>query len=220
MPRLRPLLLLLLLLAPAAPRASAQPASSCGNEGGSTPRPCSVPAWPATYQMNASTIIMPCNYSGFQAPSTVAGWGVVDFDWSNDLAGWSAATPMDNDERQLAQVEAIKRSPHTAGYTKVWMYRNTVYGYPWFASVRALLDDPAYKPWFLLFDTADREGDTGRNFTSPPCDHDYQPPKCTDYFHTQMDTPRPTTKWGPEGRPEGGYGKCYPKDARSGCDCG
>ena len=49
---------------------------------------------------------------------------------------------MDNDERQLVQVQAIKQSPHTASYTKVWIYRNTVYGYPWFTSVRKLLDDP------------------------------------------------------------------------------
>jgi hypothetical protein len=38
-----------------------------------------VPPWPATWQMNASTIIMPCNYTGFQVPSTTAGWGIVDF---------------------------------------------------------------------------------------------------------------------------------------------
>jgi hypothetical protein len=85
--------------------------------------------------MNASTIIMPCNYTGYQDPSTTAGWGVIDFDWSNNLAGWSAATPMDNDERQLVQVKLIKESPLTAPYSKVWIYRNSVYGYPWFTSV-------------------------------------------------------------------------------------
>ena len=77
---------------------------------------------------NASTIIMPCNYTGYQQPSTTAGWGILDFDWSNDLDGWSAATPMDNDERQLIQVKMTKASPLTAPYTKIWIYRNTVYG--------------------------------------------------------------------------------------------
>ena len=76
---------------------AAAAALPCGNEGGASERPCMVPRWPATWQMNASTVIMPCNYTGYQAPSTTAGWGVVDFDWSNDLDGWSAATPMDND---------------------------------------------------------------------------------------------------------------------------
>ena len=51
---------------------------------------------------------------------------------------------MDNDERQLAQVKLIRDSPLTPSYTKVWIYRNAVYGYPWFTSVRKILDDAAY----------------------------------------------------------------------------
>jgi hypothetical protein len=120
---------------------------------------------------------------------------------------------MDNDERQLVQVKMIKEDPLTADYTKVWIYRNSVYAYPWFTSVRKILDDPAYSPWFLMF------RGTGP-WTSPNCDKNYQPPKCSKYFHTQMDTPLPTTTWGPEGHPIGGYGKCYPKNNESGCDCG
>ena len=53
---------------------------TCGNEGGASTTICSIPPWPATWQMNASTIIMPCNYTGFQVPSTIKGWGVVDFE--------------------------------------------------------------------------------------------------------------------------------------------
>ena len=177
-------------------------ASQCVNEGGSGP--CRVPTWPATWQMNASTIIMPCNYTGYQVPKTVADWGITDFDWSNNLAGWSSSTPMDNDERQLIQVKMIKEDPLTPKYKKVWIYRNSVYAYPWFSSVRRILDDPNYSAWFLKFNG------TGP-WTSPNCDKNYDPPKCTQYFHTQMDTPLPTTTWGPEGQPVGGYGKCYPK---------
>ena len=51
--------------------------------------------------------------------------------WSNDLAGWAGATPMNNDERQLIQVNIFKDAPDTANYTKVWIYRNMVYAYPW-----------------------------------------------------------------------------------------
>ena len=223
--------------------------ATCGNEGGTAPPPCKIPRWPATYQMNgpisknlsrinpcsnsphalfepslsthspqsafysASTIIMPCNYTGYQVPKTVANWGIVDFDWSNNLAGWSSSTPMNNDERQLVQVKMIKNDPSTADYTRVWIYRNSVYGYPWFTSVRKILDDPDYAPWFIMF------AGTGP-WTSPNCDNNYHPPKCTKYFHTQMDTPTPTATFGPEGHPIGGYGKCYPKDSKSGCDCG
>ena len=67
-------------------------------------------------------------------------------DWSNNLAGWSSSTPMDNDERQLDQVKMIKDDPATADYTKVWIYRNSVYGYPWFTEVRKILDNPEYAP--------------------------------------------------------------------------
>lgn len=155
--------------------------------------------------MNASTIAMVCNYTGYQAPSSTAGWGIVDFDWSNELADWSAAVPMDNDERQLNQVKMTRGSPLTAAYTKTWIYRNSVYGYPWFSSVRKILDDPEYKPWFIMY------GNSTGPFTSPPCDNNYLPPKCTDYFHTQMDTPLP--------RP-GGYGECHSTQPNSGCDCG
>lgn len=37
-----------------------------------------VPSWPQTWQMNRSTIIMTCNYSGLNDPSVTAGWTIVD----------------------------------------------------------------------------------------------------------------------------------------------
>ncbi len=104
---------------------------------------------------------------------------------------------MDTNERLLVQAGMIKvASPST----KVWIYRNSVYGYPWYDTVRFILDDDAYSPWFLNF--------SGRPpYYSPPCDNNYSPPKCTNYFHTQMDTPRPG---------KGGYGACTPPA----CNCG
>jgi hypothetical protein len=120
---------------------------------------------------------------------------------------------MNNDERQLVQVKMIKESPLTPDYTKVWIYRNSVYAYPWFTEVRKILDDPAYEPWFLQFSGSGP-------WASPACDKNYDPPLCTKYFHTQMDTPLPSTRWGKEGHPIGGYGQCFPKDNKSGCDCG
>ena len=72
--------------------------------------------------------------------------------------------------------------------------------YPWYTSVRTILDDPAYSPWFIKFKP---EGP----WTSPKCDNFHTPPLCTEYFHTQMDTPRPDGK---------GYGQC----AQPACNCG
>jgi hypothetical protein len=37
------------------------------------------PPWPATWQLNMSTAIMPANYNGFTY--NVSQWGYVDFDW-------------------------------------------------------------------------------------------------------------------------------------------
>jgi hypothetical protein len=59
--------------------------------------------------MNASTIIMPCNDTGFTDPETTKGWGVVDFDWSNakgtgTAPGWAKHSPMDDEEMLFKQV--------------------------------------------------------------------------------------------------------------------
>lgn len=163
-------------------------------------RPCwaQLPPWPATWQMNASTAAMVCNYNGYMDPSTTAGWGLLDYDWSNALSNWSAATPMDTNERLLVQAGMTKvANPDT----KVWIYRNSVYGYPWYDTVRFILDDEAYSPWFIKFSG-------NPPYYSPPCDNNYSPPKCTTYFHTQMDTPNLPGR--------GGYGTCAPPA----CNCG
>ena len=39
-----------------------------------------VPNKTPTYQLNQSTIIMPCNNSGFTDPQTTVGWSIIDFD--------------------------------------------------------------------------------------------------------------------------------------------
>jgi hypothetical protein len=76
----RSFMALSLLLAAGTTASAEKSGRTCGNEGGASTSVCSLPPWPATYQMNASTIIMPCNYTGFQVPSTIAGWGIVDFE--------------------------------------------------------------------------------------------------------------------------------------------
>ena len=82
-----------------------------------------------TWLMNLSTIIMPCNNTGYTDPKSTLGWGVVDFDWSNGKGtgtadGWAKHTPMDDEEMLYKQVEMTTNA--TKG-TTVWVYRNTVY---------------------------------------------------------------------------------------------
>jgi hypothetical protein len=41
-----------------------------------------LPRWDATWDLARSTIIMPCDTAGLMTPSSVQGWGIVDFDVS------------------------------------------------------------------------------------------------------------------------------------------
>ena len=80
-----------------------------------------VPTWPQTWQMNKSTIMMTCNYSGLVDPSTTAGWSIVDYDWSNakgtgDSDGWAKHKPMDCEELLVTQVQLAAASSPSTGF--------------------------------------------------------------------------------------------------------
>ena len=85
-----------------------------------------LPPYPQTWQLNKSTIIMPCNYSGPTDPSSTIGWTYIDFDWSNwkgrgAADGWAKHKPMDCEELLVKQVElTTTASPGSS----VWVYRN------------------------------------------------------------------------------------------------
>ena len=55
---------------------------------------------------------------------------------------------MDDEELLFKQVQMT--AAETPGSTS-WVYRNSVYAYPWVTSVRVILEDPVYAPWFLKF---------------------------------------------------------------------
>jgi hypothetical protein len=61
--------------------ASAQcTAKCCSNEGISG----RFPLWPVTYNMQDSTIVQPCNVSGFLDAAHFSQFGLVSIDWSNN----------------------------------------------------------------------------------------------------------------------------------------
>jgi hypothetical protein len=148
-------------------------------------------------------VIMPCNYSGFIEPTAIAGYrGLIDVDWSNSKAQWTKHKPMDDESMLMEQFRRLKAAD--AG-TKVWLYRGTIYAYPWYSETRKILDDPAYAPWFLQFKP-------NGPYVSPKCDVNASTAKgrkCTDYYHTQEQTPMYPIA--PDKR-----GQC----ASPGCDCG
>ena len=103
---------------------------------------------------------------------------------------------MDDEELLFKQVQMTAAA--TPG-TTVWIYRCTVYGYPWYTSVRRILEDPAYDDWWMHFKPS------GPYF-SKKCDDNYDPPLCSDKYHSQEQSP---------GYPHGD-GDC----AAPACDCG
>ncbi len=74
-----PCLRLLLLLLVGAATTRAQVPACRSNEG----EPGRFPTWPVTYDMRSSTIIQPCNMSGFLDAELYSQFGVVSIDWSN-----------------------------------------------------------------------------------------------------------------------------------------
>jgi len=128
--------------------------------------------------MNASTIIMPCNNSGYTDPQSTAGWGLIDFDWSNAKKFWAAAKPMNCAEELLKQVQmTTAASPGTT----VYVYRNAIKALPWYTTVREMISDPAYAAWFLNFGSGTPH--------VPVCDNNYNPARCSKYYHDQSQTP-------------------------------
>lgn len=146
--------------------------------------------------MQDSTIIQPCNMSGFLDAPHFAQFGVVSIDWSNGKQIW-VAPPMSCEELLVEQAALLKAQRPGV---RVMGYRNIVKALPWFSSVREKMDDPSFASWFLKFDVHN-----STPYHVPPCDDNYDPPKCSPFYHDMEQTPN------------------FPKgdgDCPGPCDCG
>jgi len=130
--------------------------------------------------MQDSTIIQPCNMSGFLNASLFSQYGVVSVDWSNGKQLW-VQPPMSCEELLVEQAAQLKAA--RAG-VRVMGYRNIVKSLPWFSTVREKMDDPMYNHWFIPFDVHNKTP-----FHVPPCDTNYAPPKCSKLYHDIEQTP-------------------------------
>ena len=182
--------LLLGLLASSADLNAASPPPCRSNEG----EPGRFPTWPATWVLQDSTIVQPCNTSGY-LDDAYAQFGVVSVDWSNAKQLW-VVPPMSTEQMHVEQAARLKA---VRPGVRVFGYRNIVKALPWFSAVRAAMDDPAYSGFFLRFAP-------NQTYHVPQCDKNYDPPKCTPFYHDEEQTP---------GYPSGD-GNC-PAPA---CDCG
>ena len=166
-----------------------------------------LPPWPATYNMSLSTAIMPCNYSGMFDVAFSSRFGIADYDWSNEKLQWANQHPMDPEERLVKQAtQSHALNPES----KTFVYRNLVHADNWMTTVREKLDDPAYSGFFVPF----KRGGSLPNGTwhVPACDTSYSPPKCSELFHDQVNTPQHN----PHTKTPLVNGECAPDP----CDCG
>ena len=156
-----------------------------------------LPKWSATYQMNLSTIVMACNYSGPFSESTlkkISKFGIVDIDWSNNREYWANQKPMTCQQTLITQAQAIKKyNPKT----KLFVYRNLVKALPWFIDIRTKILDPLYSNWFLKFKS------NAKSYHVQSCTNTTFSNKCSMLYHDQEhQTPE------------------YPSICHQDCDCG
>ena len=65
----------------------------------------------------------------------------------------------------------------------VWVYRGSMWAYPWYSSVRKTLEDPAYSDWYLKFKP---QGP----WHSQKCDA-VNKTDCSDFYHNQVREHKP-----------------------------
>ena len=95
------------------PQAAASPGFPAGNGWVSkTPR---LPKWPAVFEMNMSTILMPCNASGMHSTEEALRYGIVSYDWANAKGVWGKHTPMDDEEYLVKQADLVIAANTAAG---------------------------------------------------------------------------------------------------------
>jgi hypothetical protein len=85
--------------------------------------------------------LQPCNNSGYTDPASTVGWSIIDFDWSNAKAIWAKNRPMNDEELLQEQVVMSVNASQAMGTNQtVWVYRGSMWAYPWYTSVRKTLE--------------------------------------------------------------------------------
>ena len=133
--------------------------------------PCEpVPAWPVTYAMNESLMLMGFGTNTSGGKPTGSGsnlvptgypasrWSVFDIDWDTGKDSWGAARPQNCSELMARQIEDMAASVAPAEQPSVpkryMTYRNFVKALPLLTSVREIMNDPRYDVWFVNFSSA------------------------------------------------------------------
>jgi len=154
-----------------------------------------LPLFAPTYDMQQSTIAMPCNHSGMMdMTGDIGKFGIVDYDWNNGKSIWASKDPFTTEELLITQAILRKNQicpeacplpdgcPNKTACPqgKTWIYRNFVKAFPWYTTVREKVQDPQYSGWFLKFNPKNTTP-----YNVPVCDDLFDPPKCTDLYHNK-----------------------------------
>ena len=176
-----------------------------------------LPPWPPTYDMQSSTILQPSNPDGWLDLTTEGQWGIVDIDWENSRRLWADSLSRAPGGPATARcernmVEQVEKLKAARPKVRAWVYRNIVKADNWFESVQKVIDDPQYAGWFVRFDPKLL---ASNSTSSPPCDNNYNPPKCSPFYHDQTlvpNVPDPMSNDPARRKPAGA--------CRGACDCG
>ena len=145
------------------------------------------PTWPVTYVANESSYLYWCNWTGPVYTPAIRNWSIISLDWSDwkwGPTGWAAKQPMNCEEVLFSDAVRVVAAS-AARAPRAWVYRNTCKALPWYSSVRALLGDPAYAPWFLPYGA--RAPINGSAYFSPKCDPSSG--LCSDLYHDSTQSP-------------------------------
>jgi len=143
-----------------------------------------LPSWKPTYIMNMSTFVYTCNYTGksdVSPASILTKFSLVFFDWSESKEVWAKKSPMACSETLLSQAKALKVSNPSS---RVFLYSNIVKALPWMIKVRQLLESDNASSMFLTYMSKTSPSH------SPRCDFNFDPPRCSDLYHDQVQTPQ------------------------------
>ena len=97
---------------------------------------------------------------------------------SNGKAIWTKHRPMDD---EIVLQNQVKMSTSASLGQTIWVYRGSMWAYPWYTSVRKTLEDAAYSDWYLKFKP---EGP----WSSSKCDA-VNTTDCSENYHNQEQSP-------------------------------
>ena len=126
---------------------------------------CPPPTWNPVYDMNLSTVVQGCNYSGLV--NGAGRYGLVSFDWQNGADVWGAAPTgeWNCSAVALAQAARVKAEDNR---TRVFVYRNFCLALAVLRTQREAMGDPAKRHFFLQYQPGNPAGITpGTIFDSP-----------------------------------------------------